>query len=167
MIELVIVIVIIGILAAAALPRFANLSAQAQTASNQGIAEQFRAAVGITHEAWIAAGSPNAHLSTSIILTLENTGISIGNTGWPDGGSNGAITPATCAAAFNAILSNPPQISTSGCTDTPCYIASQNYNHIVPGPTWFCVYTLYAGATAVSPAHYITYNMGTVVVEDY
>ena len=86
MIELVMVIVIIGILAAAALPRFANLSARAQSAANQAMAGQFRAAVGTAHVAWIAAGSPNQYLSPSVTLTMENTGVSIGNTGWPDGG---------------------------------------------------------------------------------
>jgi len=49
LIELVMVIVIIGILAAAALPRFANLTSQARTASNAGIAGAMRSSVMIAH----------------------------------------------------------------------------------------------------------------------
>ena len=57
MIELVMVIVIVGILSAAALPRFVNLGDQAETASNRATAGALRSAVGIAHAAWIAAGA--------------------------------------------------------------------------------------------------------------
>lgn len=166
LIELVIAIVIVGILAAAALPRFSNLSNQANTASNQAMAGQFRSAVGVMHAAWIAAGAPNNNpLSTTI--TIESGGVGMGSTGWPDGASNSNVTASTCAAAFNDILSNPPQVVTSGCSQTPCYIASQNGSGLVPGPNWICVYTLYLGSTAAVPAHYISYNMGTGAVVAY
>ncbi|MBP6103852.1 MAG: type II secretion system protein [Gammaproteobacteria bacterium] len=91
MIELVMVIVIIGILAAAALPRFANLSGQAQIAANQGTAGALRSAVGIAHAAWIAAGAS----SSASTVTLDAQGVALNSTGWPDGGANGVNPDAS------------------------------------------------------------------------
>ena len=54
LIELVIVIVLIGILAATALPKFANMSAQARTAAASGVAGALGSAVSIAHAQWIA-----------------------------------------------------------------------------------------------------------------
>lgn len=154
MIELVMVIVIIGILSAAALPRFANLSAQAQTAANQGTAGALRSAIGIAHAAWVAGGAPS---STSTV-TLDNTGVEVNANGWVDGGANSitTMTAAQCVTAFNAVLTNPPQTVTASCTDTPCYLATAS--------TATCTYTLYSGSVAASPAHTITYNISTGAV---
>ena len=154
LIELVMVIVIVGILSAAALPRFANLTGQAQIAANQGTAGALRSAVGIARAAWIAGGSSSA---TSTI-TLDNTGLEVNANGWPSGGANSitTITPAQCVTAFNALLSNPPQTVAAGCTDNPCYLAT--------AATTTCTYTLYAGSAAVSPTRTITYNISNGVV---
>ena len=154
MIELVMVIVIIGILSAAALPRFANLTSQAQIAANQGTAGALRSAVGIAHAAWIAAG---ASTSTSTV-TLDSSGVEVNANGWPDGGASSitVMTPAQCVTAFNAVLTNPPQTVTASCTDTPCYLAT--------AATVTCTYTLYSGSTVVSPARTITYNIATGAV---
>ena len=141
MIELVMVIVIIGILSAAALPRFANLGDQAETAANRGTAGALRSAVGIAHAAWIAGGASSA---TSTV-TLDNTGVEVNTNGWPSGGaaattlSGVAGTAATqCVTIMTGLLTNPPQTVSASCTDTPCYLAT--------GVTSTCTYTLYAGS---------------------
>ncbi len=56
MIELVIVIVILGILAAVAIPRFINLSGEARQAATDGIAGSMAAAMAINY-AGCSAGS--------------------------------------------------------------------------------------------------------------
>jgi MSHA pilin protein MshA len=64
LIELIMVIVILGILSAFALPRFADLSGSAQSAANQGIVGSVRSASSIAHAAYLAAG--NSGLTVSL-----------------------------------------------------------------------------------------------------
>ncbi len=158
MIELVMVIVIIGILAAAALPRFANLSGQAQIAANQGIAGALRSSVGIAHAAWIAAGASS---STSTI-TLDNSGIEVNSRGWVDGGaaSVASITAAQCQSVMTGILVSAPQVaaalgSPTSCSDTPCYLAT------AAGSS--CTYQLYSGTSSIA-GRTITYDISTGTV---
>ena len=158
MIELVMVIVIIGILAAAALPRFADLSGQAQIAANQGTAGALRSAVGVAHAAWIAAGASS---STSTV-TLDNSGIELNSLGWADGGaaSTSSITAAQCQSLMTGLLVSSPQIaatlgSPTSCSDTPCYLATASSST--------CSFQLYSGTTAIT-GRTITYNIGTGAV---
>lgn len=58
MIELVIVIIIIGILAATALPRFLNLQVEARQASLKGAVGAVKAASAIAHSGYLAKAIP-------------------------------------------------------------------------------------------------------------
>ena len=58
LIELIIVIIILGLLAATALPRFLNVTTQAEDASLQGIAGGFASAVGLVRAQWEVEGRP-------------------------------------------------------------------------------------------------------------
>src|SRR5262245_41164275 len=60
LIELIVVIVILGILAATALPRFVNLQVDARTASLQGIAGSMEAAKQLVQARWLVTGSTGA-----------------------------------------------------------------------------------------------------------
>ena len=77
LIELIMVIVVLGILAAFALPRFANLSTEARVSAVQGAAGAIKSAAAIAHSASLA-GQGSA---TSV--TLEGQAISMVN-GYPD-----------------------------------------------------------------------------------
>jgi len=57
LIELVVVIVILGILAATALPRFIDLSGEAQTAATQGVAGALGSAMSINYAGRMANSS--------------------------------------------------------------------------------------------------------------
>jgi len=57
LIELVMVIVILGILAAFALPKFADLSGDAELAATEGALGAVKSAAGIAHAAYLAGGS--------------------------------------------------------------------------------------------------------------
>lgn len=66
LIELIVVIVILGILAATALPKFADMSGDARRAKMQGARGAVASAVAITHAQWLATGN-----TASTTVTLE------------------------------------------------------------------------------------------------
>jgi len=78
LIEVVVVITILGILAAFAIPRFASLEGQARLASTQALAGSVRSGAAVAHALWVAQGDP---ASTSV--TVEGQPITIAN-GYPD-----------------------------------------------------------------------------------
>lgn len=75
LIELVMVIVILGILAATALPKFANLQGNARMSSLQGALGAIKSASAIAHAASLVAGSNS--------ITIEGTAYTMTN-GYPD-----------------------------------------------------------------------------------
>ena len=96
LIELVVVIVILGILAATALPRFINLSDEARTASVNGIAGSLRSAVVIVQAKFLAVGA-----GTSPVTMNDATTVAVSTTtGIPTGalaGIGSAVTGLTAA----------------------------------------------------------------------
>lgn len=78
LIELVVVITILGILAAFAVPRFASLEGQARLAATQALAGSVRSGAALAHAVWLAQGDP---ASTSV--TMEGEPITIAF-GYPD-----------------------------------------------------------------------------------
>ncbi|MDZ7767961.1 MAG: prepilin-type N-terminal cleavage/methylation domain-containing protein [Woeseiaceae bacterium] len=58
LIELVVVIALLGILAAFALPRFASLESEARAATVQGLAGSLRSASAMAHGLYLRAGQP-------------------------------------------------------------------------------------------------------------
>lgn len=128
LIELVIVIVLLGILAATALPKFANMTGQARTAASQGVAGALGAAVSIAHAQWLADGN-----SAAAQITLEGTGIEMSTTGWPENDNtavaDGTMTTGKCDAVLGAVLNNPPAgITASGATADQCTFSDGNGN---------------------------------------
>jgi MSHA pilin protein MshA len=77
LIELVVVITILGILAAFAVPRFASLEGQARLAATQSLAGSIRSGAALAHAMWLAQGNP---ASTSV--TMENVAVEMVN-GYP------------------------------------------------------------------------------------
>jgi len=97
LIELVIVIVILGLLAATALPRFANITDDARTAALSGVAGGYRSAVAITHAQWLSNGINGA----GNITLQDGTVVAMNASGWPNLTSIG-----TAAGTYNAIMSD-------------------------------------------------------------
>ena len=77
LIELIMVIVILGILSAFALPKFADLSGSAEDATIEGSRAAIRSSAAIVHAQFLARGS------TDDSLTLEGTTVDLVE-GYPD-----------------------------------------------------------------------------------
>ena len=76
LIELVMVIVILGILAAFALPRFADLGGDARTSTIQGARGAVTSAVAIARSAYLAGGETSP-------VTLDGSDITMTGNGYP------------------------------------------------------------------------------------
>ena len=94
LIELIMVIVILGVLSAFALPKFADFGSDARTASLQALAGALRATAGISHAQQLADG---ASLGTSI--TLEGATITMVN-GYPTADAAGITLAAQVSSDF-------------------------------------------------------------------
>jgi MSHA pilin protein MshA len=82
LIELIVVIVILGILAATALPRFVNLQGDARAANMKGVASAMEGAKNLTQAKYLAVGSTTA---TTITLADGNPVDVVSGTGATSG----------------------------------------------------------------------------------
>ena len=83
LIELIIVIVILGILAAVVLPKYANLTGESKKAVIEGLAGSIRSATNIVHAKWLAQGGG------STVTMSDNTSVTVNNSGYPTANSDG------------------------------------------------------------------------------
>ena len=119
-IELVIVIVVIGILSAVALPRMIDLSAQARRSVILAITGNLSTSVESVRNQWMAEGKNN------VVKNLDGTYFFIGSTS-----TNGAVknvaasasditaitaSDTVCLNLWNKLLKNPPK----ALADTSC-----------------------------------------------
>ena len=102
LIELVVVIAILGILAAFAIPRFASLESEARSAATQGLTGSVRSASAMAHGLWLATGSTP--------VTMEGSSIDIIN-GYPDA-NDIAATLADSTGFSVATVAGPPVVTT-------------------------------------------------------
>jgi len=124
LIELVIVIIILGLLAATALPRFINSAAEAEDASVEGTAGGFAAAVGLARAQWELSGRPNNTTTNINSIVFDGTTIGVdGTTGYPSGevdaDTRSADTDAAdCVFLFNNLFQaiNRPTVSSTFAT---------------------------------------------------
>lgn len=77
LIELIMVIVILGILSAFALPKFADFSSDAESSSIEGARGSVRSASAITHAACLADSNCNSNLATGQTVELEGEEVSM------------------------------------------------------------------------------------------
>ena len=137
LIELVVVIVILGILAAFAIPRFASLDSAARVSATSALVGTLRSAAALAHSQYLAAGtSPASVVMEGATITLaygypDGSGTGIQQTiqdtsGWTASYVSptvtytkaGAPTPSTCIATYTAAsaANTPPSIEVAGLT---------------------------------------------------
>lgn len=113
LIELVIVIVILGILSAFALPRFADLGGDARAASIEGVAGAMKSANSVVRSACLAASDCD---NSSASISLEGEGISLVG-GYPAATSDGIQLAAQIEGDDTADGNGDYQITTDTDAD--------------------------------------------------
>jgi MSHA pilin protein MshA len=93
LIELIVVIVILGILAATALPRFLDVSKDARVAKMQAALGSVKSAMGLAHGAWLVSGQVNTNTNASTVTMEGSTVYMIA--GYPDVGGDGGANALT------------------------------------------------------------------------
>lgn len=137
LIELVIVVTILGLLAVTALPRFLDVTEEAQIANVEGMAGGFATGVSLVRAQWEAEGRPQEGSGDSAVnsvlydgqlmyLTSESAGTSA--PGYPvnsgSGNTDNSISMDTtrCIRVWDSILQNPASV-----TDTIADAADYRY----------------------------------------
>ena len=136
LIELIMVIVVLGILAAFALPRFADFGGQARTATVQGLAGAMRSAAGIAHASQVAAGAAG-----NASVTIEGTTITMIG-GYPTADAAGIIA----AAQVDGV-----EVSTGGPASADVLYVAPEGGTAASGSTCVVTYTA-ADTTTGDPA---------------
>jgi MSHA pilin protein MshB len=109
LIELIMVIVILGILAAVAVPRFIDMSGSASQAARDAVKGSLNSSVQIVRSRWLAKGA------TGTVTPDGGTPITMNAAGYPDVGVTYA-TAATCATLVGSLLGGPTPSSAANCT---------------------------------------------------
>ena len=111
-VELVVVIILLGILAATALPRFIDVDDDAHAAAVEGVTGGLQTGISLAHAQWIADGSPaaNTQIPEFNNLRVNASGFPYG-TADNSGGTSTVTTSADCQAVFQGVLQGGPTIS--------------------------------------------------------
>lgn len=120
LIELVIVVVLLGLLAAVAIPRFLDMTEDAEDATVEGVAGGYATGVGLVRAQWELQGRPQNNQTTNQTFVVLD-GVTVGvdqDTGYPTGQLNNdgstediSITVQDCKSIFNVILQSAPTIT--------------------------------------------------------
>jgi len=132
LVELVVVIVVVGLLAVAALPRFLDVTDEAKKASIEGVAGGFATGVLSARAQWEAEARPSVTLNGEKYNTVDYDGVdfwltrskdsSDNDTGFRDGYPYAlnednmsyptSLTDQACIDLMDNLLQNPPSVDT-------------------------------------------------------
>jgi MSHA pilin protein MshB len=159
-VELVVVIIILGILAATALPRFIDVSADAHSASVDAVKGGLESGVALVHAKWRASGKPTAGVSMA-----DGTSVFTSATGWMVGTDNATLAAGDCDEVFNTLLTNSPPIQAAESADASTALTDYNSDTSVDwfhefGNTDQCVYWYGSSGVVAGSIPTITYDTG-------
>ncbi len=109
-VELVVVIILLGILAATALPRFIDVDDDAHAAAFEGVTGGFQTGIALYHAQWIADGQAAAGTQVTEFGSLRVTA-----DGYPysltANAGNTVTVSQDCEDVFTNVLQNGPTVS--------------------------------------------------------
>jgi len=123
LIELVVVILILSVLAATALPKFMDVTSKAHKAAVAGAGGGLGSAVALVHAQWVANGS------TAAVAAVPGFGagdVAVSSNGWPINTSGGVALTAhdDCVELWGGVMQNPPSVATAATATTEDYVAA-------------------------------------------
>ncbi|GLR72239.1 MSHA biogenesis protein MshB [Agaribacter marinus] len=120
LIELVIVVVILGLLAATAIPPFLDVTEDAEDATVEGVSGGFATGVGLVRAQWELDARPRLNIGANqTSVTIDRIAIGIDkDTGYPTGQvdndsstEDDAISAPDCRSIFTLIMQSSPTIT--------------------------------------------------------
>jgi MSHA pilin protein MshA len=148
LIELIVVIVILGILAAVALPRFVDLQIQARQAKLQAAVGSVRAGAALFHAQCLAGAAATPAVAcpaTSVAFNMNMEGTAV--TGMNQYPGVTALAPATVIGVLSAAGLNAAAAAAAG-VDYVIAVAGTTATISVPTPTAGSCQFTYTAATA-------------------
>ena len=133
LVELVVVIVILGILAATAIPRYASYTTESRIAALNGLAGAIRSSVAVVQGRYVATGA-----TASPVVMLDGTNVAVGTTA-----TTGGIPLSTAGGIDNAVNVAATFTYTAGA-------ATGTYNFPTAIANCFVTYTAATGGAAVT-----------------
>jgi MSHA pilin protein MshA len=101
LVELVVVIVILGILSAVAVPKFMDMQDEAKQAAIEGARGSVKSAVSLVHAKWLAAGEPYDSDGATNEFEVEGTTVAYDQYGYPTADTDGIMAAAGLADDFS------------------------------------------------------------------
>lgn len=155
LIELVVVIAILGILAAVALPRFINVTDDAHEASIRGTGGALASAVLLVRSQWEVNRSKTIVAPGTAVVGFGADNVIVNANGWPVGitGGSAAGSAEACVDIWNNVL--------QGSAPRVAIATGNNAEYVASTGGQQCIYTYQAQAGGST----ITYNLnnGNVV----
>jgi len=151
LVELIVVIIILGILSAVALPKFMSVTDKAYKSAVSGATGGLGAGVALFHAQWVANGHTGAEAT---VAGFGASDVASNASGWPIGTDAALNDAADCKDIWDGVMQSPPIVDTVAVN-----IAGADYQAAFSTPT--CTYT-FAPDTTVTRS--ITYNTTTGVV---
>ena len=145
LIELIMVVVIVGLLAAFAVPKYVNLKVDSENASVLGTYGALKSSFKMVHAQWVAEQKPSS------ITLKDGSTINMTTQGYPVT-AGGVNSNAGCASLWNDLLDEHPdatQWMSAGIVNDDSYYAY--------GSGSLCLY-LYRGSIEEAVYRYIYFN---------